>query len=131
MATEPAWGVAPQANAWADAVDEEEAQHGVAAPLPLPEDDFPSLGAAVKQGKDAGAKTKKPKGQKMDLGVFLGGAARHAAPSRNNDNELLMALPKASSGLPREEGGGRLGGAFKDYGGQRDGGYPWPSSSSG
>lgn len=126
MATEPAWGVAPQANAWADAVDEEEAQHGVPpAPLPLPEDDFPSLGAAVKQGKDAGAKTKKPKGQKMDLGAFLGGGGRAAAPSRTNDNELLMALPKASSGLPREErGSGALGGAFKDYGGQRDGGFP-------
>ena len=40
--------------------------------------------------------------------------------SQPSDKELLMNLPKSSSGLPREErGSSALGGGFKDYGGNR------------
>lgn len=85
----------------------------------LKEEAFPSLAAAVKEGPK-----KKAKGKALPLGAFLAGGA--AANSRANldDKSILLALPKASSGAPREEGGGGLGGAFKEYGGDRGGGWP-------
>jgi len=46
--------------------------------------------------------------------------------SAQSDKEILMNLPKGSSGLPREEREpGALGGAFKDYGGDRQGACAW------
>lgn len=53
-------------------------------------------------------------------------ASRRAQPS---DQEILMQLPKGSSGLPKEERDSKaLGGGFKDYGGNRQQGGGWKES---
>ncbi len=79
------------------------------------EEAFPSLGEAVKEPK---AKGKKAKGQKLslsDFNAFPVGRSRQLS-----DKEILMQLPKGSSGLPKEERDSKaLGGGFKDYGGNR------------
>lgn len=100
-------------------VEAEEAKHGPA----VSEEAFPSLGEAVKQPP---ARGKKSKGVKMDLAAFQAGSRR--APV--SDKELLLQLPKGSSGLPKEEReSGALGGAFREYGGNRDGEWQIFSSS--
>lgn len=64
-----------------------------------------------------GGKGKKGKGTKLSLGDFN---AFPVGRSRQlSDKEILMQLPKGSSGLPKEEGAKGLGGGFKDYGGNR------------
>lgn len=115
MDGESAWGIKPGAASWAEDVENEEARIG--GPL-KDEEAFPSLGEAVKAGAGKGAKTsKKGKPLKMGLNDFLAAPSRRTAES---DKELLMKLPKGSSGLPREERDpNALGGAFKDYGGER------------
>jgi hypothetical protein len=108
-----AWGIKP--GSWAEDVEQEEAKNG-----PLRDEAFPTLGEAVKQDPKAVKTGGKKKPVKMGLTDFLGAqTARRSAPS---DKELLMALPKGSSGLPREDRESKgLGGGFKDYGGNRDG----------
>ncbi len=111
-AGDKAWGLKP-GSAWADEVDLQEAKRGVLAD----EEAFPSLGEAIKA--PVAKTTKKPKAMKMDLGTFMAAGARRSALT---DDEIRRALPKGSSGLPREEReAGALGGAFKEYGGNRDG----------
>jgi hypothetical protein len=79
------------------------------------EEAFPSLGEAIKQPQPKG---KKQKGQKMLLSDFAAFPVGRRA--QMSDKELLMNLPKSSSGLPKEERpSGALGGGFKDYGGNR------------
>ena len=119
-----AWGK-PAGGAWADDVDEQEQKGTLAAPtlgapLALKEDNFPSLSAA----KEAPSK-KKAKAKPVALGAFLAaGPAGGAARANLDEKSILLSLPKGSSGAPREEAGaGGLGGAFKDYGGQRDGAW--------
>jgi hypothetical protein len=109
-----AWGIKP--GSWAEDVEQEEAKNG---PL-RDEEAFPTLGEAVKQ-EPKGAKTGgKKKPVKMGLTDFLG--AQTARRTAINEKEILMALPKGSSGLPREDRDSKgLGGGFKDYGGNREG----------
>ena len=113
-----AWGAST--GAWADEVDDVEEQQttqaaAAAAARPLDDDAFPSLGAAA---------TSKPKSKKkaqpVPLGAFLGGGAA-ARRGPVSDKEILLALPKSSSGIGADEGGapGGLGGAFTQYGGDR------------
>ena len=116
-----AWGAST--GAWADEVDDVEEQQttqaaaaaAAAAARPLDDDAFPSLGAAA---------TSKPKGKKkaqpVPLGAFLGGGAA-ARRGPVSDKEILLALPKSSSGIGADEAGapGGLGGAFTQYGGDR------------
>lgn len=128
-----AWGVpvagAGGSGAWADDVDEQE-QHGnlpaapaPGAPLALKEEAFPSLAAAAKEVPSK----KKSKAKPLPLGAFLSASAKASASgsrSALDDKAILLNLPKGSSGLPKEDreaGGGGLGGAFKDYGGDRGG----------
>jgi hypothetical protein len=108
-----AWGIKP--GSWAEDVEQEEAKNG---PL-RDEEAFPTLGEAVKQEPKAAKGGGKKKPVKMGLTDFLGAqTARRTA----SDKEILMALPKGSSGLPREDRDSKgLGGGFKDYGGNRDG----------
>jgi hypothetical protein len=116
--TDSVWGK-PQ-GAWADDVDEQEQSGNLAAPtVPMgKEDAFPSLAAAAKE--PAG---KKKKAKAVPLGAFLGGSASAAARSAVDEKSILLSLPKGSSGLPKEEReSGGLGGAFRDYGGDRGGG---------
>jgi hypothetical protein len=95
-------------------VEAEEARHG---PRLASEEAFPSLDEAVKA---VPGKSKKAKPQKMSIAAFQAAGSRSRQLS---DKELLQQLPKGSSGLPKEEReGGALGGAFRDYGGNRDGG---------
>lgn len=118
--TDSVWGK-PAGGAWADDVDEQEQKGTLAAPAPLSfkEDKaFPSLAAAVKEP----AGKKKVRAKPVPLGAFIagGGAARTAV----DEKAILLSLPKGSSGAPREEGApGGLGGAFKDYGGDRGGAH--------
>ena len=97
----------------------QEATHGALAN----NSDFPSLGEAVKQAP----KPKPKKGTKMALGDFLGASAKAPAFEDKGlqDKQILMSLPTAPRGGPREEGEGRptggLGGGFRDYGGDREG----------
>ncbi len=99
---------------WAEEVDAAEAQNGgplTTASFPtLADASFPSLSEATKGGK------KKP--QKMALGEFM-----KAAKLGPSEAELRAQLPTASRGkVPGEEReAGALGGAFKDYGGDRRG----------
>ncbi len=115
--TDSVWG--KPGGAWADDVDEQEHAGTLAAPpLALKEEAFPSLAAAV---KEVPSKKKAQKGKPVPLGAFLGGGAANRAPV--DDKSILLSLPKGSSGLPREEReSGGLGGAFRDYGGDRGGG---------
>lgn len=82
----------------------------------MSEEAFPSLGEVSKQPSGKG---KKAKGTKMtlgDFGAFQAGGRRQQL----SDKEILMQLPKGSSGLPKEERNSKaLGGGFKDYGGNR------------
>jgi hypothetical protein len=79
------------------------------------EEAFPSLGEVAK--KDVKG-SKKGKGTKLSLSDF---AAFPVGRSRQlSDKEILLQLPKGSSGLPKEDRDGKgLGGGFKDYGGNR------------
>jgi hypothetical protein len=111
---ESAWGIKP--GSWAEDVEQEEAKNG-----PLLDEAFPTLGEAVKEPKAPKAAGKK-KPVKMALGDFMSSSSARRTAS---DKEILMALPKGSSGLPREERDSKaLGGGFKDYGGNRDGAVP-------
>jgi hypothetical protein len=117
MAVESVWGK-PAGQAWADDVDEQEHAGTLAAPTPLAmkEEAFPSLAVAAKE-----VPKKKGKAKPLPLGAFLGGPASNRAAM--DDKAILLNLPKGSSGAPREEReGGALGGAFRDYGGDRGGG---------
>eukprot|EP00878_Enallax_costatus_P003374 GHUV01003583.1.p1 GENE.GHUV01003583.1~~GHUV01003583.1.p1 ORF type:complete len:420 (+),score=113.52 GHUV01003583.1:116-1261(+) len=110
---ESAWAIKPGAMmAWADEVEAEEVKKGAM----VDEEAFPTLGAAVSKDSKKGKGAKK-KGTKMDLGSFMSASlSRKAAAS---DAEILLQLPKGSSGLPREERDPTaLGGAFRDYGGE-------------
>eukprot|EP00882_Tetradesmus_deserticola_P004896 GHRQ01005159.1.p1 GENE.GHRQ01005159.1~~GHRQ01005159.1.p1 ORF type:complete len:166 (+),score=33.57 GHRQ01005159.1:133-630(+) len=109
-----AWGIKP--GSWAEDVEQEEAKNG---PL-RDEEAFPTLGEAIKQEPKAAKAGGKKKPVKMGLTDFLGAqTARRTA----SDKEILISLPKGSSGLPREDRDSKgLGGGFKDYGGNRDGG---------
>jgi len=117
MAEPGVWGK-PAGGAWADDVDEQEHAGTLAGPpLALKEEAFPSLSAAAKE-----APKKKGKGKTLPLGAFLAGAERGGARAAADEKAILLNLPKASSGAPREEReGGGLGGAFRDYGGDRGG----------
>eukprot|EP00775_Hariotina_reticulata_P005461 gene5461-5695_t len=107
-----AWGIRPGASGtWAEEVDAEEERNG-----PLRQEAFPSLNEAAKSEKKP---SKKAKPVKMGLGSFM---ATSVGRSAQSDKEILAHLPKGSSGLPKEEREpGALGGAFKDYGGDRQG----------
>lgn len=113
MAVDSVWGK-PSGSAWADDVDEQEQSGNLAAPVAFgKEEAFPSLSAAVKEAP------KKKKAQKLSLNQFLSAGAGGGS---REDAAILSALPKSSSGAPREErGAGGLGGAFKEYGGDRGG----------
>lgn len=95
-------------------VEAEEAKHGTAGPL-VSEEAFPSLGESSKQ--PGGKQSKKGKGAKLSLSQF--GAFQVGRRAQLSDKEILLQLPKGSSGLPKEERDGALGGGFKDYGGNR------------
>lgn len=96
-------------------VEAEEAKHG---PL-VSEEAFPSLGESSKQ--PGGKSSKKGKGTKLSLSQF--GAFQVGRSRQLSDKEILLQLPKGSSGLPKEERDSKgLGGGFKDYGGNRQGG---------
>ncbi|EFJ41517.1 hypothetical protein VOLCADRAFT_121634 [Volvox carteri f. nagariensis] len=109
-------------SAWADQVESEEATHGALAN----NSDFPTLGeaaAAKPQGK-----SKAKKGVKLGFGEFLSmptGGRGDFADKGLADKQILMSLPTAPRGGPREDGDGRppggLGGGFRDYGGDREG----------
>jgi hypothetical protein len=120
-----AWGgPAPAAhNAWAQQVEDEERN------APPPAEAFPVLGAkeAAFPTLAVAAKVKKPKKQTMSLADFnaapstpAGGGYR-APSSRGVPDDVLLQLPTG----PRmrdpneEEGKPGLGGAFRDYGGDR------------
>jgi hypothetical protein len=129
---ENCWGVQSQPKAWAEEVEEAEQQNGGSLPH-VNEDAFPSLSTAATKPAPKG---KKKNTEKLSLQAFLtggaaGGGARTGARAPADDSSLLMNLPKGSSGKRDDdrEGGGGLGGAFKDYGGQRDGEF-WPKDRS-
>jgi hypothetical protein len=153
MATN-AWGVPVGGGAWADKVDEggEEA----APPPPLPTfseaQAFPSLSAAAAMPQPTKKDKKKGgKAVKMSLsdfqsaapstGVFkpraafaAGGASRAPLGGGNsflsNDDAVLKNLPKGPAGYdPEEASNNRLGGGFKEYGGNRGGGQSAISAS--
>lgn len=115
MEGESAWAIKPEAIDWADEVEAEEVKKG---PM-VDEEAFPTLGEAVKSAPQKGKASKKGKGTKMGLNEFMSASVGRKPIS---DAEILMQLPKGSSGLPREERDpNALGGAFKDYGGDRQG----------
>ncbi|KIY92024.1 hypothetical protein MNEG_15938 [Monoraphidium neglectum] len=119
MATDSVWG--KPGGAWADDVEEQEQSGTLAAPAVAPykafkEEAFPALSAAKEAPK------KKGKAKPVPLGAFLGGSAAASARTNLDDKAILLALPKSSTGAPREEGqGGGIGGAFREYGGDRGG----------
>ncbi|GBF92139.1 hypothetical protein Rsub_04486 [Raphidocelis subcapitata] len=115
MAVDSVWGK-PAPSAWADDVDEQEHAGTLAAPTPLAlkEEAFPSLAVAAKE-----VPKKKTKAKPLPLGAFLSGPAANRAAQ--DDKAILLSLPKGSSGAPRDESAA-LGGAFRDYGGDRGGG---------
>lgn len=113
MDAESAWAIKPGATVWADEVEAEEVKKAAA----VDEEAFPTLGAASSNEPKKGKAAKK-KGTKMDLNAFLNApASRKTAVS---DAEILMQLPKGSSGLSRDDPSA-LGGGFRDYGGDRQG----------
>lgn len=121
------WGVPATApGAWADDEPEEEHKAVSTAPPPGPDpNSFPSLGEAVKQGQP-----KKKKGQKVHLGEFLAVPARTTVGPRGpSDQDILASLPTAPRGERGDDAGADsgLGGAFKEYGGNR--GKNEPTSS--
>ncbi len=97
-----------------------------------PAPDFPSLAEAAKMpAQPKAAAKKKGKGKTLSLAELMSmpsgpGAARGPVVPRGgptNEREILMMLPTTSRGkVEGEEDTGRLGGAFKDYGGDRGGG---------
>lgn len=97
----------PSAGAWANQVEEEEQANGGALPdVPVPEEAFPTLGAAVKEPK------KKKKGQTLSLGDFqTGNKVKHTGKAAS---EILKSLPTAPRGGDDKPPGG-LGGGFRDY----------------
>mmetsp|Transcript_14231 Transcript_14231/g.40330 ORF Transcript_14231/g.40330 Transcript_14231/m.40330 type:complete len:466 (-) Transcript_14231:235-1632(-) len=129
-----AWTVSN--NAWADRVDGEEE-----APPPPPvlaggTAAFPSLGDAAAMPQPTKKEKKKGgKPAKMTLADFNSGTYKPPAQASSTysssrrrgevrDEDLLNMLPKGPAGYdPAEQGGNRLGGAFKTYGGDRGGGY--------
>lgn len=111
------WGK-PETGAWANAVEEEEQQHGkIQAPAAAPERDFPSLGVAatVKETK----KDKKKK-QTMSLSDFMSSGV---GSGRRGNSDPILDLPTAPRGrVEGEEEPSTLGGGFRAYGGDRYGG---------
>ncbi|KXZ54883.1 hypothetical protein GPECTOR_4g955 [Gonium pectorale] len=104
-------------------VETEEATHGALAN----NSDFPSLNESAKMPQQPKAKAKK--GAKLNLGEFLAmptGSRGDFGDKSLQDKAILLSLPTAPRGGPREEGDGRpaggLGGGFRDYGGDRGGG---------
>ncbi len=85
------------------------------APL-VKQDDFPSLGMAVKVKETK--KDKQKKKQTMSLTDFM----KSGAGSRQTDDNILMSLPTAPRArAPGEESAERgLGGGFREYGGQSE-----------
>jgi hypothetical protein len=125
-------------DSWADDVEAEaEAGGGKIEAPPADNAAFPSLGEAAKQ-----APKQKKKGQKMDMRTFMQQAGGPPAPSSGrfvptsgrapvNEKEILLSLPTGSKGrVEGEEDAGPpgMGGAFRDYGGDRAGG--WKNSLS-
>lgn len=109
------WG--KPAGAWANAVEEEEQEHGTIHAPAVQETEFPSLGAAVTVKE---TKKEKKKKQTMSLGEFVGSTA---APSRRavDDDSILFNLPTAprgrADGEEPSDGKPTLGGAFsRNYG---------------
>jgi len=102
------------------------------------------LSEAVKQAPGGG---KKKKGQKMDIRTFMQQApgpapgGRFVAPGGRgapmSEKEILLSLPTGSRGKvegEEEAGPPGLGGAFREYGGDRGGGWrlgPWWSLTRG
>lgn len=101
----PAGGVPPPKMDWADEMDKVEESPADEA--------FPTLGAAAKAPPPK--KKEKAKPVKLGLQDFIKGSG----PS---EVELRMQLPTGSRGkVDGEESATGLGGAFKDYGGERRG----------
>ncbi|KFM29012.1 hypothetical protein F751_6531 [Auxenochlorella protothecoides] len=141
-----AW--AKPAGAWAQAVEEEEAEQGpILVPVVAKEKEFPSLGDAPDRagfpslGAAAAVKDSKKerrKKQTMSLadfvstvdapkpGTFVPSARVGGSALRRplNDDDILRNLPTTSRGKVEgdEKPGDRLGGSFRDYGGDRAGG---------
>jgi hypothetical protein len=101
----------------------------VNGPPPVPEEDagFPSLAAsaAPKGPANKPAKPKKNKGTKLSLADIMSAPSAPVPGLPKDDRAILMNLPTASRGKVEgeaDDGGrdGRLGGAFKDYGGRRE-----------
>lgn len=91
--------------------------------------DFPTLGEANKEAARPGGKGKSKKGTKLGLQEFLGkpGGGSSTYTDKMSDKEILLNLPTAPRGGPREEGPpGGLGGGFRDYGGDREGRGKFP-----
>eukprot|EP00239_Pterosperma_sp_CCMP1384_P011362 CAMPEP_0197864916 /NCGR_PEP_ID=MMETSP1438-20131217/43360_1 /TAXON_ID=1461541 /ORGANISM="Pterosperma sp., Strain CCMP1384" /LENGTH=585 /DNA_ID=CAMNT_0043483295 /DNA_START=74 /DNA_END=1831 /DNA_ORIENTATION=- len=123
-----AWGGA--SAAWANQVEEAEAAGERLGPM---DPSMPSLRAGVEEAKKEKQKSapapkvgkKKGKGQAMTLDNFLNSAVG-GAPAFRAAGPTLMNLPKAPSQRDDDDDDGRgdytrLGGAFKDYGGDRGG----------
>ena len=132
-----AWAVSN--NAWADRVDGEEDTAppplfgGAPAPA-LQESAFPSLGDAAAMPQPTKKEKKKGgKPAKMSLADFNSGAykppVQASGPSYGSrrraemrDEDIMSMLPKGPAGYSAEDqGGNRLGGGFKGYGGDRGG----------
>ncbi|KAF5833755.1 hypothetical protein DUNSADRAFT_9822 [Dunaliella salina] len=125
-----AWNAgAAKKESWADDVDTAEQEGTIEAPPP-DNAAFPSLGEAAKQAPQGGKGKKK--GMKMDMRTFMQqapgpapAAGRFVAPGRApmSEKEILLSLPTGSRGRVEgeEEAGppGGMGGAFRDYGGDR------------
>ena len=120
------WGTAAPAAptvAWATQAEEDEG-------APPPPDSFPVLGAKESAFPTLGAavKVKKTKKQTMsladfNLGASPGGGYRAPGGSRGPDDSNLV-LPTGPRAREEGEDDSRpgLGGAFRDYGGDRGGG---------
>lgn len=110
------WGK-PASGAWANAVEEEEQEHGtIQAPAAVPERDFPTLGVAVTVKEN---KKEKKKKQTMSLGDFMSSGGS----SSRRYEDAVVNLPTAPRGrVEGEEDSNPLGGGFRGYGGDRYGG---------
>ncbi|GIL55113.1 hypothetical protein Vafri_10726 [Volvox africanus] len=109
-------------SAWADQVESEEATNGTLAN----NSDFPTLGEAAAAKPQPKGKGKK--GVKLGLGEFMSmptGGRSDFADKSLQDKAIVLSLPTAPRGGPREDGDGRppggLGGGFRDYGADREG----------
>lgn len=123
-----AWAT-PKPASWADEVAGEAEAGTLQVNVPAPDNAaFPTLGEAAKQPPKS-----KKKGQKMDIHTFMantpsgpassaGGRFVVAARLPPSARDILASLPTSSRGkVEGEEELGGMGGAFRDYGGDRGG----------